>query len=358
MSKSVGNVIDPLDVMEEYGTDATRLALLGACSQTLDIAFSPDRFEGARRFCNKLWNASRFVLQSDLWDDEPPSAPTGDLALPERWILSRLSTTQAAFDEAIESFEFSEAADILYHFVWDDFCDWYLEMAKLGMEARRESVAATLHHVLEAALRMAHPMIPFITEEIWQKLPKRAGAPDSIVIAEWPRAETDRLDPGAEAEMDLLQSVVLEIRRFRHEHKIGPRQQIAAVVRADPEHQALIGANTEELKGLAALSELRTGEQPAGWSRVATGGVEVYLPLGELVDVGAERERMERGLAEAEELAKRAQTKLDNPKFVGGAPPDVVEKVRAQLAEHEDRAARLRAQLVALEPGASEELGS
>ena len=349
MSKSVGNTIDPLDVMEEFGTDATRFGFLGACSLGLDISFAPDRMEGARRFCNKLWNASRFVLSSDLWDGKAPSpAPTDDLGLPERWILSRLARTQAEVDRAIEAFEFGDAAQALYHFVWSDFCDWYLEMAKLGLASRRTAVASTLYHVLEETLRLAHPMIPFVTEEIWQKLPKQEGAPESIVIAQWPAPDAKRLDDDAEREMGELQEVVGEIRRFRHEHKIAPRQRIEAVASADP--SGLIERYADELKALASLEGIRIADQPPGWFSIAAPTMEIYVPLGDLTDLGAERERIERDLKEAEKLAANARAKLENPKFISGAPPEVVAKARAQFEEHTDRVSKLRAQL--------EELGS
>jgi valyl-tRNA synthetase len=349
MSKSIGNTIDPLDVMEEFGTDATRLGFLGACSLGLDISFAPDRMEGSRRFCNKLWNASRFVLSSELWDGKAPSpAPAADLGLPERWILSRLTRTQEEVDRAIEAFEFGDAAQALYHFVWSDFCDWYLEMAKLGLGSRRTAVASTLYQVLEETLRLAHPMIPFVTEEIWQKLPKREGTPDSIMIAQWPAPDAERVDEDAEREMHDLQEVVVEIRRFRHEHKIAPRQRIEAVASADP--SGLIERYADELKALASLSDIRVSDQPPGWFSVAAGSIEIYVPLGELTDLGAERERIERDLKEAEKLATNARAKLDNPKFVSGAPPEVVSKARAQLEEHTQRVAKLRAQF--------EELGS
>ncbi len=347
MSKSLGNTIDPLDVMDEFGTDATRFAFLGACSLGLDISFAPDRIEGARRFCNKLWNASRFVLGSDLWGDEAPGEPDNDLALPERWILSRLARTQSSFDQAIGGFDFAGAAQLAYHFVWDDFCDWYLEMAKLGSTTRKQAVSATLYNVLEQSLRMLHPMIPFITEEIWQKLPKTKGSTESIMIAQWPEVREDRIDGNAERDMAQLQAIVGEVRRFRAEHQISPRQPIEIVVKGADD---LVGSYAGELKALAVLGEVRVGERPEGWSRLVAGACEVYLPLSEFVDLGAERLRLEREAAEAEKLAERGNAKLANTGFINGATPEVVEKTRVQAAEHSGRALRLRSQL--------EELGS
>jgi valyl-tRNA synthetase len=223
-------------------------------------------------------------------------------------------------------------------------------MAKLGLTSRRESVSSTLYTVLDESLRLLHPMIPFVTEEIWQKLPKGQDAPESIVIAPWPAADTARIDEEAERDMALLQEIVTDIRRFRHEHRIAPRKLIDAVVQPGEAAAKLVDLYADELKALASLSSISAGEQPDGWSSVVAGGAEIFLPLGELTDVGAERERLEREIAETTKRAEAANAKLANPKFVSGAPADVVEKVRSQLAEHNERVAILRSQL--------EELGS
>jgi valyl-tRNA synthetase len=345
MSRSLGNVIDPLDFMAEYGTDALRLSLLQGCSLGQDMSFSVERVEGARRFCNKLWNASRFALPQLM--DDPGQLPS-DLALPERWILSRLAKTLEDVGQAFDAFDLSKAADSIYQFVWSEFCDWYLEMAKAGSD-RRPGVRATIHRVLETTLRLAHPLIPFITEEIWQRLPRRSDDPESIMVAEWPAADPALADESAEAQMEELQSIVSEIRRFRHDHRIPPRQRLEVVVGQGPAAAAVEGY-AEEIKVLASLSRIDVGVQPEGWSRAVAGATEVYLPLGELVDLGAERSRLEREIADEDKLAERARAKLDNPKFTAGAPGDVVEKARAQLEAHAERAARLRAQLEEMPP--------
>ena len=282
------------------------------------------------------------------------AAPTGgasrrvepsDLGLPERWILSRLHATIRNVDEAIERFDFAEAANAAYHFVWSEFCDWYVEMAKLGRQTRPEAVSYTLYTVMDSSLRLLHPMIPFVTEEIWQKLPKPAGSPASIMIAPWPSADAARSDDAAEREVETLQAIVAEIRKFRHDHKLPPRQAIEAVLKPDEAADGLLSSFSGELQALATLSEIRTGDQPDGWSRVVTGSTEIYLPLGDVVDVNAERARLSKEIAEISKRVAQAQSKLDNPKFVDGAPSDVVDKVRAQLTENSERAATLKAQL-------------
>jgi valyl-tRNA synthetase len=342
MSRSIGNVIDPLETIDQYGTDALRLSMLQGCSLGQDMSFSVERVEGARRFCNKLWNASRFALQH--LDGHPGPVPA-DLELPERWILSKLARAIEAVEDASETYDFSKAADALYHFVWADFCDWYLEMAKTGTGEREGAVRATINHVLETSLRLAHPMIPFVTEEIWQRLPRRTGDPESIMVAGWPAKQPELIDEAAGRDVELLQSIVLEIRRFRHEHRIPPNQRIEAVVGAAGAAAGLVERQAEELKALARLSDVRVGEHPAGWSRVIADDVDVYLPLGDVIDADAERARIERDIDEATKLADRARAKLGNPKFIEGAPSDVVEKVRGQLAEHEARIEKLRSQL-------------
>jgi valyl-tRNA synthetase len=252
-------------------------------------------------------------------------------------------------DGALERFEFSEAAHSLYEFVWSDFCDWYLEMSKSAAGARLEQVRGVLAKVLETSLRLAHPIMPFITEEIWQRLPEDSRG-ESIMVAPWPRSDEAAVDLGAEQDMSMLQDIVVEVRRFRHEHGIPPQRPVDAVVGADGRVASLVVEHTDELRSLAGLGSVTLGPRPEGWSRIVAGQAEVYLPLGELVDLGAERKRLAKEIAEEESRAARARAKLDNPGFVSGAPPEVVEKVRGQVARHTERAQRLRAQL--------EELGS
>ena len=344
MSRSVGNVIDPLETIDDYGSDALRLALLLLCSVGQDMSFSMERVEGARRFINKLWNASRFALQTL---EVAPAPIPEELELPERWILSRLSTALGTIDEAETAYDFARGAETLYHFVWSELCDWYLELAKTGSDERRTAARAVFYHVLEATLRAAHPMIPFVTEEIWQKLPRREGDAASIMISPWPATDASHHDEDAEREMAMLQEVVSEIRRFRHDHQISPRQQIEVVIAQGPAADIVL-RYAGEVKALAGLSGLRAGSRPDGWSRALAGSTEIYLPLGELVDVGAERTRLEREIGDAAKLADRARAKLDNPRFAEGAPADVVDKTRGQLAEQESRMEKLRSQLADL----------
>jgi valyl-tRNA synthetase len=343
MSKSKGNVVDPLELMDRYGTDAMRFSLVRSAVPGQDTNVAEEWIEGDRRFCNKLWNASRFVL-SRIGGDAPGPVPS-ELALPERWILSRLAQTGESVESALADYEFAEAARTLYQFVWAEFCDWYLEIAKLAQGERAPATDAVLYYVLETTLRLMHPIMPFITEEIWQRLPRRSDDPDSLMIASWPGSVHGAIDPDAESDMDFLQEIVVEVRRFRHEHHITPRQKIDAVVKAEGRFAQLVEAHADELKTLASIDDLRLGPRPDGWSRVVAGHAEVYVPLGDIIDAPAERARLEREYADAIERAERARTKLDNRGFVDGAPAEIVEKVRRERDEQEQRATRLRAQL-------------
>jgi valyl-tRNA synthetase len=345
MSKSLGNVVDPLDLIERYGTDALRFALARAAIPGQDTNVAEEWIEGDRRFCNKLWNASRFVLQNLA--DWTPGAPPAEPDLADRWILSRLAQTREAVSGALDDFQFAEAARAIYHFVWEEFCDWYLEMAKIGLRGGRAgAVRAVLYHVLETSLRLLHPIMPFVTEEIWQRLPRAADDPESIMVAAWPGPEATGLDTQAEEQLGTLQDIVVEIRRFRHEHGLSPRHRIDAAIVGPESVRRLVERYADELKVLAWLSDARVASDApgAGWSRVIAGAAQVYLPLAP-ADVEAERARLERRITEAEQLAEQARRKLDNPAFVAKANPDAVAKARGQLAEQEQRAAKLRAQL-------------
>jgi valyl-tRNA synthetase len=348
MSKSLGNTIDPLDLMERYGTDALRFSLARTAVPGQDTNVSEEWIEGDRRFCNKLWNAARFVMSNlDTFVPRPEPIESAGLGLAERWILSRLAQTRVAVDGALESFDFAEAARSLHHFVWSELCDWYLEMAKLALQTgRADKSRAVLYHVLESSLRLAHPMMPFITEEIWQRLPRRPGDPESIVLTPWPPGDPGAIDTGAEEDMDFVQQIVVEVRRFRHEHGIGPGRRLDAVVLAPGRWSSLAWENLDSVKALARLGDVRVGgEVPrSGWSKVVAGHAEVYLPL-EASDTEAETVRLEREIRQAEDAAARARQKLRNEGFVSGAPDKVVEQVRAQLAAAEARIGKLRAQL-------------
>ena len=354
MSKSSGNVIDPLDVMDEYGCDALRFTLGFIAVPGRDVFLSRERIEGSRHFCNKIWNASRLALMN-LDGFLPPEEPRREgLTMEDRWILSRLARLVEEVDGDFERYNFSEACKALHDFFWSDLCDWYLEMAKSRLygedqEARR-TAQGVMWEALEVFLRLAHPVMPFITEEIWQRLPHRG---ESVMKAEWPAARPGDLDQEAEGEMERLQEVVGCLRRIRSELKVPPARQVPALLVAESvEREEELKRHHLHLLNLARLSgaELVSSvDEPTAYARGVAGGVEVFIPLRSALeasgDLDMETQRLRRELARLEGDAQKARDKLGNPAFLERAPAQVVEKQRRKLAELEEKAGKLREQL-------------
>jgi valyl-tRNA synthetase len=345
MSKSFGNVVDPLDWIDRFGADATRFTLARGANPGADVPVSEEWCQGSRNFCNKLWNATRYALLSGATvEGDLPAAV--DLGTADRWILSRLQHVIAQVDEQFEAYEFAKVCDTLYHFAWDDVCDWYLELTKPILAADDERAAArtrrVLGHVLDQLLRLLHPVIPFVTEELWLALDGGDDIP-SIVVVSWPSADRGYLDDAAEAEMVALQRVVTEVRRFRADQGVKPGQRVAA---------RLIGLGRlgvhESL--IRALARLDTAD--GGFAATATlsvgGGVGVELDTRGSIDVAAERARLLKDRVAAEKEAAQCRAKLDNPAFIGKAPEQVVTKIRDRLAAADTELARINGQLEAL----------
>jgi valyl-tRNA synthetase len=344
MSKSLGTGIDPLELTAEYGTDATRFGLVYQCGGSQDIRFQRDRLEMSRNFCNKIWNASRFVLMNlppGSASVPPASVPaSSDLELADRWILSRLERAVAFVNEALERLAVDEAAQRIYAFIWDEFCDWYVELAKprlTGGDAEAaERVRGLLTTVLERSLRLAHPFMPFITEAIWQSLP---GAGESIMIAPYPAAEEGRLDEAAEREMEQVMEVTRALRSLRAELGVPPSQPVEAAV-IGTENGFAVGY----VESLARATVRR--ERPEGKALAAlAGGLEVLLPVAGLMDLERERARLQSELAAVEKDLTRVNGKLGTPSFVERAPAEVVEKERRILAELNEKKAKLAERL-------------
>ncbi len=352
MSKSFGNVVDPLDWIERFGADATRFTLARGANPGADVPVSEEWTQGSRNFCNKLWNATRFALMNGARADGP-LPPAERLSTVDRWILSRLQHVVQEVDEQFERYEFAKICDTLYHFAWDDVCDWYLELTKpvIGADQNTQRV---LGHVLDQVLRLLHPIIPFVTEELWLALNGVAGetgrdrsidGPASIVIAEWPAPDKSYLDDAAEAEITSLQKVVTEVRRFRSDQGLKPGQRVAARLSGLP---ALGLAPHEPLiRALVRLDE-DGGDFTATATLPITGGVTVELDTRGAIDVAAERARLEKDRAAAEKERAGAEAKLSNAEFLAKAPEQVVAKIKARLAAAEAELARTNAALVAL----------
>jgi valyl-tRNA synthetase len=352
MSKSFGNVIDPLDFIDRYGADALRFALLRAAPPGQDVPMAEEWVEGARRFTNKLWNAARFVLLTV--DGSGVAVPADDAALPDdgalaledRWILSRLEATRAVVDEAFGEYDLARAARALYHFVWDEYCDWYLELAKLRGDAAAHAV---LLRVLDQALRLLHPFVPFVTEAIWRTL-HDAGDGTGLIRAAWPEPAPRRRDELAEAELAALQEVVGELRRFRADHGLRPTARIDVVTIAEAGRRDLLAAVLPAVQRLGGVGSWTFAagpdDRPRGpVAKVVVTGAELYVPLADLVDLDEERSRLARELERAESERDRAERKLGNPGFVGKAPEAVVQAERDKVTEWAGVVAKLQAQI-------------
>jgi valyl-tRNA synthetase len=349
MSKSRGNVVDPLEVMDQYGTDALRFTLAALAAQGRDIRLSTERIEGYRNFANKLWNAARFVL-SNLDGYRPALARKAPPTLAERWIRSRLARTVVAVRRALAAYRFNDAAGAVYQFLWHEYCDWYLEWSKLVLyrgddPAARARTQATLVEVLETTLRLLHPFMPFITEEVWQRLPKGRRAAASIMIARYPRAGRRAIDAAAEAEMAVLMAVVTAVRNVRSEMQIPPSRALVVILRpADQRQAAILEAGRTALAALArAEVTVDAGASRPPQSALAVAeGCEVYVPLEGVVDLSAERRRLARELARAEEELARLEAKLARAEFRERAPAEVVAREETRGAEQQALRATLR----------------
>jgi valyl-tRNA synthetase len=350
MSKSRGNTVDPLDWIERFGADATRFTLARGASPGGDIALSEDWVAGARNFCNKLWNATRFALLNGAEAGAPLSAAERSaLSVPDQWILSRLAAVVAETDALFEEFEFAKACDVLYHFAWDEFCDWYLELAKPALadpgsggvdEAAAGRTRRVLGHVLDQLLRLIHPVMPFVTEELWTAL---TGG-ESVMIADWPAAAPADADPAAEAVVESLMRLVTGVRRFRADQGLRPSQRVPASFERIAESP--LAPHEPSIRALLRLTEPAAGFSPN--ASVQAEGITVQLDTSTGIDLAAERRRLAKELAAAQADAQVSQRKLASPSFVEKAPANVVTKSRDRLAAAEAEIARLEERLAAL----------
>jgi valyl-tRNA synthetase len=343
MSKSFGNVVDPMVWIEKYGADATRFTMARGANPGADVPVSEEWCAGSRNFCNKLWNAARFALLNGAHAHGPLPA-TADLSAVDRWVLSRLQQVIGEVDAHFEAYEFAKVCDVLYHFAWDDVCDWYVELAKPVLAEDGPAADRTrrvLGEVLDRLLRLLHPVIPFVTDELWTAL---TGG-DSVMVALWPAADPTRRDRPAEAELAMLQRVVTEIRRFRADQGLRPAQRVAARLAGLAE--AGIADHEPLARALARLDSPADGFAATATLTV-TGGVTVALDTRGTIDVAAERARLAKDRAAAGKEAAACRAKLGNQGFVAKAPDQVVAKTKQRLAAAEAELARIAAALAAL----------
>jgi valyl-tRNA synthetase len=356
MSKSKGNVIDPLHVIDDYGADAFRFTLASFAAMGRDIKLSTERIAGYKAFANKLWNASRFALMNlEGYQPGPVDLHDPQLADADRWILTRLHETIAQTDQALADYRFNEAAGTLYAFTWNSFCDWYIELSKeqlYGVDpVAKRRVQGVLFTVLEQLLRLLHPLMPFITEEIWQALPGTRPTA-SLMLASWPEAGAVPADAAATARMELVMEVIRAIRNIRGEMDVPPGKQIAALLLCGSDESVAILASAQgAIKTLARVGELQIGRnlvRPAQAAPQVAGDVEICLPLAGLVDIAEEEQRLGKEIAKVRTDVEFFRKKLSNEKFVANAPADVLEKDRAKLADAEEKLAILERSLAKL----------
>ena len=353
MSKSTGNVIDPLTVIEKYGTDAFRFTLTAFAAQGRDIKMSEKRIEGYRHFVNKLWNAARFAL---MHLDQPyKTTNLNDLSLLDRWILSRLSRVTQAVAEALESYRFNDAAAGIYNFVWHEFCDWYLEAIKPTLyekqgPEKKKTTLGVLWCVMHDTLILLHPFMPFVTEEIWHKLPGTRG---SIMQAVFPadrnKGSENRFDPDAESQMALLTELISAVRNIRGEMNISPSLNLTATIQTkDSEIKAAIEQYQDILINLAKLDFFRVidkAERPKSSATAVVAGATIFVPLEGIIDFAKESLRLEKEMNKLVKELATVSKKLENDNFLAKAPEDVVQQVKAKHSLLQEKQQKLQSNL-------------
>jgi len=342
MSKSKGNVVDPIEFMDKYGSDALRFTLARGANPGADQALAEEWIAGARNFATKLWNATRFANMNGATTqgELPPFDSLDDI---NKWILTRLDETVADVDQYLEKFEFSKACELIYHFAWDDLCDWYLELtkssfAKGGVEA--DATKRVLGHVLDQLLRLMHPVMPFITEALWTNLTGN----ESLVIASWPKFDPSLRDAASITAVSKVQEIITEIRRFRNDQGIKTSARIVA--RFNGMSEAGLASYEDAIRFIVRCA---TEEGKANFtSKVDVAGVTVEFDLSGAIDVKAERARLTKDLAAAEKDRNTAKVKIENEGFMAKAPMEVVQEIRQRLADTTADIERITAALAAL----------
>jgi valyl-tRNA synthetase len=354
MSKSLGNGVDPLEVVESFGADAMRYTLVSAAAIGTDMQLDHADLEGSfkvgRNFANKIWNAVRFALSGLNEDDLTRSPSDTALELADHWMLARLDSAVAEISDDLDRFRLHEAAEAMYQFVWGDFCDWYLELVKPRLRGdrgpeSRDAAASTLAFVLDGWLRLLHPVMPFITEELYCHLPGRSSE-DTLLNGPWPSASDEGSHPEAEQAMRELQELVGVVRNLRADYGIDPGRKVELVLASlSAGMERAIAEEQQGIMALARLSDLSTSASiptgVAGAHAVLQSGVEVFVPLAGVVDLEKERDRIAAELERLEGLLRATAGKLANAGFIKGAPPEVVEREREKAASFEQRRDRL-----------------
>ncbi len=338
MSKSKGNVIDPLTIIDKYGADAFRFTLAAFAAMGRDIKLSEGRIEGYRFFINKLWNAARFVMMNLPEGYKPDYDFAGrDFSLADRWVLSRLHAVTGEVTDSIDRYEFNNAATSVYHFAWHELCDWYLEVSKIYLSADDPAVAKRVRDVLvfclDTLLRLLHPFIPFVTEELHTKLPGSSG---SLIAGPFPVRDDALFFPGAEQQFDLIRVLVTGIRNIRGEMNIHPKKRLVVLVSAKEKDQAVVRENVEYVRTLAGVETVEMGEsiaRPEASATAVCGPFTVYIPLAGVIDFEEEKKRQASEIEKLNDELEKVNRKLGNDEFVKKAPGDVVAKEKERMAQ-------------------------
>jgi len=339
MSKSLGNGVDPLDIIERYGADAMRYMISTGSTPGQDVRFHWERVEQARNFANKIWNASRFALMNMEGVSYEDIDISGDLSTSDRWILHRFNETARDVTRLIDSYEFGETGRVLYNFIWDDLCDWYIEFAKLSFygedaDAKRKT-QSVLAYVLDRTLRLIHPFMPYISEEIWQHLPHSG---DTITLAEWPKYDPALEAPDAVQEMNLLIDIIRSVRNIRAEVNVPMSKKIELIVKpGSSELLDILSRNEHYVRGFCNTSDYEASlkvEAPDKAMTAIVTGAELYLPLAGLIDISQEIARLEKEIDHLNKEVERVEKKLSNQGFVSKAPAKVIEEERAKMDDY------------------------
>jgi valyl-tRNA synthetase len=347
MSKSLGNSPDPLEVIKDYGADALRFTVIYLAPLGQDVLFSTDKCEIGRNFANKVWNAGRFLLMNRQNINTDPAFAEKHLDFSDQWINSRFSQALQQLNEAMEKFEINNAAKIVYSYVWSDFCDWYIELMKNRLYSGSDEVkSAVLTRALinfENLLKIVHPFMPFITEELWQLIAERNDG-ESISTSDFPRFNSELINPAAEKEMEFVQDVITAIRNIRGEMNIPPSRMVAAYVRSSQvaEHQV------DYIKKLARVQELKVESsitKPKASASSVIRNTEIFVPLEGLIDLDVERNRLQKEITRLEGALAGIEKKLSNEKFIQNAAPEVVGKERAKKKDWEINLEKLKINL-------------
>lgn len=350
MSKSLGNGIDPLEVIEQYGADAMRYMISTGSTPGQDLRFRWERVEQARNFANKIWNASRFALMNLEGFTAADIDISGELGTADRWILHRLNETSRDITRLIDAYEFGETGRLLYNFIWDDLCDWYIEFAKLSLygedQAAKKKTQSVLAYVLDRTMRLIHPFMPFISEEIWQHLPHEG---ETVMLASWPTYDPAFENTEAVTEMNLLMDVIRAVRNIRAEVNVPMSKKVELQLKpVSGQIASIIDRNADYIRRFCNTSEYQSSLELTAPDKAMTAvvtGVDMYLPLSGLIDIAQEITRLEKEIQHLNSEVERVEKKLNNPGFVSKAPEKVIEEERAKLADYSDKRSKVIARI-------------